>query len=410
MRKRAGYIPELDGFRVVMVFIVAWYHIWQQSWLTPGLGLEPMVRAGYIAVDGTLLLSAFLLYLPWADRKDVPPVRDFYLKRAARVWPSFVFVTLAMLFLNAIPQKAYADPGALVKDLLMHLTLTFPFAPETYIATPLGGASWTIAVEFHFYLLFPWLTRLARRHPAGTLCGMAALAAYFRGWCLWTRTDYAMVINQMANFLDVYALGMACALLFPVLRRLRDRMRTEERSIALQLIALAVLALSVVCFVFLLRAQAAESAATLQRGQMMRRPLFALCFAGMVISLPFCWTPVRRLFGNPVTRFLSVISMNFYLLHQNIAVLLKSEAATVWLAKRGILFSEFDAPNVSYDLPWQLSYTALCFLLSLLAATAVTFLIEKPCARLMLRGLRRREAAAAQGQTAEPITEANPQE
>ena len=30
-------IPELNGLRVLLVFIVSWYHFWQQSWLTPYL-------------------------------------------------------------------------------------------------------------------------------------------------------------------------------------------------------------------------------------------------------------------------------------------------------------------------------------------------------------------------------------
>ena len=33
--KAPGRIPELDGLRVLMIFIVSWYHIWQQSWLEP---------------------------------------------------------------------------------------------------------------------------------------------------------------------------------------------------------------------------------------------------------------------------------------------------------------------------------------------------------------------------------------
>ena len=32
------WIPELDGLRVLMIFLVSWYHIWQQSWLTPVIG------------------------------------------------------------------------------------------------------------------------------------------------------------------------------------------------------------------------------------------------------------------------------------------------------------------------------------------------------------------------------------
>ena len=65
----ARHIPELNGLRVLLVFIVSWYHFWQQSWLTPHIGsysLDFLVRAGYVPVDGTILLSGFLLFLPHA--------------------------------------------------------------------------------------------------------------------------------------------------------------------------------------------------------------------------------------------------------------------------------------------------------------------------------------------------------
>ncbi len=55
-RPSAHRIPELNGLRVLLVFIVSWYHIWQQSWLTPYIGtysLDYLVRSGYVPVDGT---------------------------------------------------------------------------------------------------------------------------------------------------------------------------------------------------------------------------------------------------------------------------------------------------------------------------------------------------------------------
>ena len=72
MSEKRQRIPELDGLRVLMIFIVSWYHIWQQSWLRPMIGtysLDYLVRSGYIWVDGTVLLSSFLLYLPYAKAK-----------------------------------------------------------------------------------------------------------------------------------------------------------------------------------------------------------------------------------------------------------------------------------------------------------------------------------------------------
>ena len=76
-RPNCRRIPELNGLRVLLVFIVSWYHFWQQSWLSPSLSvrlpfgpravfvsLDILPRTGYLFVDLLLLLSAFCLFLP----------------------------------------------------------------------------------------------------------------------------------------------------------------------------------------------------------------------------------------------------------------------------------------------------------------------------------------------------------
>ena len=102
-------IPELNGLRVLLVFIVSWYHFWQQSWLTPSIGsysLDYLLRAGYMPVDGTILLSGFLLFLPYARAmllgEAVPNTKQFYQRRIMRIVPSYYFVTLALLFWRPI--------------------------------------------------------------------------------------------------------------------------------------------------------------------------------------------------------------------------------------------------------------------------------------------------------------------
>ena len=175
-------IPELDGLRVLMIFIVSWYHIWQQSWLRPEIGnysLDYLVRSGYVWVDGTVLLSAFLLFLPWAKVMrtggDLPDTRDFYFRRVKRVVPAYYFITLVTLFAVAIPWHLHSTPQYLVKDVATHLTFTFNFFPDTYLVTPLGAASWTLAVEVQAYLLFPLIARCVMKKPAVTLltlCGI----------------------------------------------------------------------------------------------------------------------------------------------------------------------------------------------------------------------------------------------
>ena len=266
-------IPELNGLRVLLVFIVSWYHFWQQSWLTPSIGsysLDYLLRAGYMPVDGTILLSGFLLFLPYARAmllgEAVPNTKQFYQRRIMRIVPSYYFVTLALLFAVALPWHLYYNSSDMVRDVVMHLTFTQTFNPATYIATPIGVASWTIAIEMQAYLIFP---------------------------------------------------------------------------------------------------------------------LLGLAVAGILLTLPFAARPLRFLMGNRVMGWLAAVSMNYYLLHQNLAVHLK---------RLGVPPSVSAEPNRAGEQPWQLQYTLLCFGLSLLGAALITLLIEKPCAKVLKKMFARGKA------------------
>ena len=395
-RPSPRHIPELNGLRVLLVFIVSWYHIWQQSWWTPHVGkysLDFLVRAGYVPVDGTILLSGFLLFLPHARAmilgERIPDTREFYQKRIMRIVPSYVFVTLLMLFAVAIPYGQYYTPSAMWKDVIMHLTFTQTFDFSTYIATPIGVASWTVAIEMQAYLIFPLIARWARKNPLGTLSTMAAIALLFRSFVVFWMKDYNMVVNQLINFLDVYAMGMGAAILYVKLTTLypEDKRRLIWQAIATMAIVLAFWGLKE-----LLQDQAGSNGqAEIQAGQMIRRPLFAALLGILTLALPFAVLPLRFLFGNRVMGFLAAISMNYYLMHQNIAVHLKR-----------IQFppaENYPYPNMvsgGPEKPWVYQYTFWCFALSILAAVAITFLVEKPGAWALKKGFKKLDNRLAQ--------------
>ena len=390
-RPSARHIPELNGLRVLLVFIVSWYHIWQQSWWTPHVGsysLDFLVRAGYVPVDGTILLSGFLLFLPHARAmllgEQIPDTRTFYQRRLMRIVPSYVFVTLVMLFAVAIPYEQYYTSTAMWKDVLMHLTFTQTFDYATYIATPIGVASWTVAIEMQAYLIFPLLAKWARKNPLGTFSTMAAAALLFRSYVVWALKDYNMVVNQLINFLDVYAIGMGTALIYV---RLTTLYPEDKRRFLWQGVATAALVFAVWGLKELLQEQAGSSGqAAIQAGQMIRRPMFAALLAMLTLALPFSLRPIRFLTGNKVMGFLAMISMNYYLMHQNIAVHLK---------RVGFPPSVNELPNMAAggpEVPWKYYYTALCFGLSIVTAIAITFLVEKPGAWLLGKGFAKLQA------------------
>ena len=428
---RKTRIPELDGLRVLMIAMVSWFHIWQQSWLFPdlwqpgwlfptkeaisgaqqflksSLGLNPyfywLVQSGYIWVDGTILLSVFLLYLPWARAKregaPLPSAGDFYFRRARRILPAYYFIVLCHLLVIAIPWNQYGgDTPWLVKDLVTHLTFTFTRYPETLVYTNLGGAAWTLAVLVQGYLLFPLMARGVRKHPVLVLGGMLAACLGYRAFVLWQAADelarygiqpnYSMTVNQLVNFLDVYVIGVLCATGFDAIRARQEKKPATRRNRYLREALVTLLFLGFLYGLFrMLQVQSRSSGNQMQATQMMYRPVFALCFAGLIMTAPFALLPLRKLLGNPVTKFLAGVSMNYYLIHQTVAVHLKTRLMIPWTET--YLSDDFLVdglyPNQVNDAAWQGQYVWLAAGVSLVMAVAVTYLIEKPGARLFDR-------------------------
>ena len=394
---RQKWIPELDGLRALMIFMVSWYHIWQQSWLTPFLGdysLDYLLRSGYIWVDGTVLLSAFLLYRPYARSRrtgdSLPDIREFYRRRARRILPGYLFILALTFFAVCLPWRLYSSPQFMVKDVVTHLTFTFPFFYDTYMTTPLGAACWTLAIEVQAYILFPWIARASMKRPGMTCCVLLVTCFGFRFWCLWSLKEFGMVVNQLINFLDVYVAGCILAVLY---ERLAEK---EKKPAWTQWAATALFLLAFWGLLRMLRVQAASSVYSaesgiagklasllgmergtsnypiIQRNQMLYRPVFSLLFGSLLLLAPFSLILLRNLLGNPVTKFLAGISMNYYLIHQTVIVHMR---------RTGFPHSEAEYPNQAGEQPWQNQYTLLAFALSFVLAVLITYLVEKPVQR-----------------------------
>lgn len=385
-RPSLRYVESCDGLRTMAVLIVAWFHIWQQSWLFPGLtlfgrdiSLDPLVRSGYMWVDMMILISGFCLYLPWARMRyeGGEPARplDFYARRLARIHPSYL-LTIAVMFAVALATNAYIDRGHMARDLASHLTYTHMFFYDAYYASNLGGALWTLAVEMQFYLLFPLLARAFYRLPATTFAAMVAIALGFRGWVSVNARDVSMFFNQLPAYLDTFALGMMAAGIHAYLAQKRHGAASRILCSALTVLCLPLLWQVV-------RAQAScPNVEAIRLGQMNHRLAMGLLGACFLVFSANAGMIVRRILGSPLTRFFSGVSMQFYIWHQTIAV---------WLITYRVIPSEALNPNWEGDAVWQMRYTIACFVLSLLVAVVITYGFERPLARRLMRayGARR---------------------
>jgi peptidoglycan/LPS O-acetylase OafA/YrhL len=378
-------IGVLYGLRALMVLFVCNFHIWQQGWLNQSvtlfgttIGFDYWTRASYIFVDGMILLSGFLLFLPYARKMEygtpVANVKRFYWNRLSRIVPSYLFAVLVALFCFALPSGAYRDAAARDKDILTHLTFTFTFFTETYMYTQLNVVLWTAAIEMQFYLVFPLLAKAAVRRPAVTLGAMAAAGVLFRVIVARSVGNLSIWLNQLPAFLDVYALGMLGAMLYVKLAKMREG--APRRGAVRRLYALLSPALFAGgCWMLsrILQTQTNNGISgygQLQLSQWEIRLPLACTILLLVLSASFLPRFLQKPLDNRLMRFLAAISYNLYIWHQFLSV---------QIAKN--LFPT----TLHSDVQLQRSFTLLCFAVSILAGMAATYGVEQPAARLMER-------------------------
>ena len=365
-------IDVLAGIRVLAIALIAWFHIWQQSWLTPYLKLgnlhldfTPLPRAGYLWVDMFILLSAFQLFLPHAREiilgEKAPGPKTFYKRRLKRILPSYLLSILICLYF-AVFSGAYSFIGFMLKDLVTHLTFTFTFWPETYLWTNLNVVLWTIAILMQFYLIFPFLAALFKKWSGITFIVMCAVGVLFRIFFVNNSSDPALLINQLPAFFDVFAIGMFGAYVFVYINQ---KVSYQKFSPLFTLLSIGSL---VVIFFAMRDLSHVPGHNNLQRWQGINRSWIALVFLLYIISTSYSMKWYRIIYSNKLAVFLSSISFNFYIWHQYIAVKLRQ-----W----NFPYSQYENPNMLGELKWQWHYTIAAFAISIAFAWLVTWLYEK---------------------------------
>jgi len=176
-RQPAIYIPSLDGIRAIAFLIVFVAHSMPYRDLPGGFGVTVFFfLSGFLIT--TLLRSE-------AERTDSISLRGFYIRRVLRIFPP-CYVTVAIV-------AALAAAG-LVYNTESYKSLYAAFFYWSNYWNILGfgnlpagmGVLWSLAVEEHYYLLFPmlftWFVRrsASRKFQATTLLSLCATALAWR--------------------------------------------------------------------------------------------------------------------------------------------------------------------------------------------------------------------------------------
>ncbi len=386
------HVDILDGVRVLAIFIVAWFHIWQQSWLRPFiydaaahkayLNAEPMVRSGYIMVDLMLLMSGFLLFLPYArhmiEGEAMPRAREFYVKRALRILPSYWLCIAVLLFCFALPAHGWRMDKWLRLDLITHLTFTHVFNGHTYVGTELNVVLWTLAIEVQFYLIFPLIARLFTKKPLLTWVVMVAAGLAFRHLIVLKQPDTTLWVNQLPAFLDVYANGMLSAIFYVHLARAVKHNRwTRLAGTALALVLLAAI------WQVILRQASASTHEMIRVYQAQHRFMFSAYCCMFILAAAHASAGLRYLLSNKVMRILSAISFQYYIWHQFLAAKMHND----WRFPP----SRSLEPHVDGEQPWQWLFTLCAFGFPLILSLILTYGFEQPIAKAGWKAYKKRK-------------------
>ena len=156
MKKAGLYYPELDSLRFFAFLLVLIHHA---PYLESIKFWSTLSKYGWMGVDLFLCLSAFLfarlLYVEYQNTGDIN-VGYFYLRRALRIWPLYLFFLGLVIFLSV--QKNGWNPTIIQRTIgMLTFTDNLLTAVFGYSALLYSAHIWTISYEEQFYIIIPWV-------------------------------------------------------------------------------------------------------------------------------------------------------------------------------------------------------------------------------------------------------------
>lgn len=344
----AAHIPSLDGLRAVafLTVFVAHAQIFPQFPGNFGVTI-------FFFLSGFLITTLLRLESEQAGRVSF---RQFYLRRVLRIFPPFYLILGTTAAMAAVGLAVGGVGLAPVVTQMLHLS-NYRLIFGGYSGIPLGTYPyWSLAVEEHFYLLFPLAYMLLRRHVRIAKQQAMILLAFCGIILLWRCAlvfgfDPSKDRTYIATDTRVDSILFGCVLAIwgnPVL----DPRWASDRLLKYVLLPLGMVAL-LISFVLPPPILTETIRYTIQGLALV--PVFTVA-----ILYP-TWGPVRIL-NLPPVRFLGLLSYSLYLMHEV------------------IIFNLY--PHVHAN---HLLQAAGALAVSVALATVIYFLLERPCARLRKR-------------------------
>ena len=232
---------------------------------------------GWLGVDLFFVLSGFLITGILLDARDKPGYfRNFYARRFLRIIPLYFCVMVIMWV-------CYKGPAAF---FLLSLVFLANFNLAFRVHVPHGaGVFWSLSVEEHFYLIWPWLVRfLSRRALTIVAASIVTLVPCIRLLAAASGTPATKIYEYSYFRFDGLALG---ALLAIWVRSPRASTRSSL-WLAAFLVAASIV-ITIVGLPFGIMSQHNPMRFTQAELVFAAFVLFAVCRRGSAITAPLRW-------------------------------------------------------------------------------------------------------------------------
>jgi peptidoglycan/LPS O-acetylase OafA/YrhL len=370
-------IPALTGLRglaalaVVIFHSVVIYTLLGPGW--PGPGLATASAFGWVGVDFFFVLSGFLLALPFLHRPpralQLRTLGSYMFRRFLRIAPAYYAAIILVLAVTRNLDYLMQEP----QSVLLHVLFLHNLRPETWEA--ISGPFWTLATEFQFYLILPFVALLfVRRWWPISLAALLAISVSWRAWAYIPEDEYYYVwlSSHVPGFAGHFALGIAAARLY------LSGFQVRVPAWLLQSVVLAALVVAFLVF-HVPRGEVPGLRPVLVDQRLLSHLFFrlvlAILFALLLLSAATQTSRFATVLRARPTVWLGNVSYSLYLLHATVEFLLASHLPS----------------SMAYGYPVFMTISVAA---SLAAAALGYWAFERPFLRLKARMFPRRQPQA----------------